>query len=184
MEISLSYFGDLIYTIPTVLFVYSFREWVKSKIQVITEGREMENFLNSVDLLALVCAFFSFIGWGSFLRYRNKDSFISYLFAQIAFLFLIMATIVYAKLKGLEKGGYSYYFIQTLITTAWVGFFVNWIPLPPFDASYFYLKNLLDIRPVVLFLWVYKIFVTVGLVLFFELPPLFQGKFLLKWAGF
>ncbi|MCS6984958.1 MAG: hypothetical protein NZM25_07550 [Leptospiraceae bacterium] len=186
MELSLDFLGELAYTLPAALLIYLLREAVKNRALALSEGKEEENPFISLDLTALAAAVFTQVGWGSFLRYRQKHNFLSYGVAQLSFLVVILLVVVYARLKGISPESFTSFFLQTLISMAWAGFVCNLVPIPPFDAAYFYLQPLLELRGFATFMQIYKAFFSLLVIVLYPQQHLYrflEGRFFWSWAG-
>ncbi len=183
MEISLAQFGHVLFYAPAGLLVYLSREWVRSSLAQKLNGEESGDIILETDLFALVCWSFSGIGWGSFCRPARRDTLLTFMVAQLWFLALIAISIFYSRAKGLEAETFMATFFSAVIFISWTGFWLNWIPLPPFDAAGFYLKPLYAVRFISVAIAIWKVAIVIFFTVAVRLPEFFRGKFLLSWAG-
>ena len=103
-------------------------------------GKVKNPFL-SFDLWAFIVLVFSGYSWGGLITKEKKDSVISFIIAQLWFVIIAFIAFVFLQTKGLNKNSYMYIFLLELIKACWMLHLVNYIPIPPFDASFFYAQK-------------------------------------------
>ncbi|MCB1147427.1 MAG: hypothetical protein KDK38_11530 [Leptospiraceae bacterium] len=138
LESLLAKLGFLIYTIPAaILLMYShefFRNFLFKNLSAI-ESDQASSWIDPVALAAL--SFFG-VSYSGMCQSGRKDNFITFLASQVFFPCFILLIALYAYLKQPVSGSYLYSFLQSSISQASALFLWNFIPLPPFDASFFF----------------------------------------------
>lgn len=138
LELSLLSLGEMIYTIPAGFFIYFSRSVFHEMLQNRILGEEKEHVWESIDIFALGVFFIYGISWGGMLRWGKRKSFLLYVFSQFFYLILIALSIIYFQLKNPVEGSYLFYFSIKIVQYLIGLFLLNFIPLPPFDASMLY----------------------------------------------
>jgi len=141
-------FGMLIYTFPAVMILLVGREWylynTMSKMGFFVEshytGKTKNPFL-TFDLWAFVVLAVGGASWGGLISKGKKDTLSSFIVAQTWFIIIIIVAFIFLQTKDLNKSKYMYIFLIEIIKKSWVLHWMNYIPLPPFDASFFYAQK-------------------------------------------
>jgi|GEM_PF-1881727 len=141
-------FGMFIYSIPAALILFIGREWylfsVMSKMGVFMESHyrgKTKNPLLTFDLWAFVVFIFGGFSWGGLVNREKRDTAMSFILAQLWFFIIIAIAFVFLHSKGLSKSSYMYVFLIEIMKKSWLLLLVNFLPVPPFDGSFFYAQK-------------------------------------------
>lgn len=176
----------VIYSIPAAVVLLIGRDWylfnVMSKMGVFTDthytGKSKNPFL-TFDLWAFCVLCFGSFSWGGLINRGKKDSVISFIFGQLWFVLMIIIAFVFLNAKDLNKTSYMYIFFMEIIKKSWVLHLVNYIPIPPFDASFFYAQRA-DLHKVVI---LSKMVMTMFIFFFPITNDFISGQSFLKFIG-
>ena len=179
-------FGMLIYILPAALILLIGREWylfsVMSKLGVFSETHYTEKTKNpflTFDLWSFITLIFGGYAWGGLINREKNDTIVSFIFAQLWFVLCIIIAFIFLQAKDLEKTSYMHMFLLEIIKKSWVLHLFNYLPIPPFDGSFFYMQKR-NMHSVTI---VSKIAMTV-FILFFPLKNDFlSGQSFLKLIG-
>ena len=140
MQVTLTQVGELIYTVPAALVVLGSREWVRNGILTRLHREDPQEFPVYIEPLALGTLIVTQSCWGGLNQRYRRDNWLSFLLSQGWLYVLFALSLVYFDVKDLEKETYLYSFIGYVAIMSWATALVNWLPLPPFDASFFYFQ--------------------------------------------
>jgi hypothetical protein len=176
----------LIYSVPAAFILLIGREWflfnVMSKMGVFTDAHyaaKTQNPFLTFDLWALMVLVFGGYSWGGLIKKEKRDTIISFIFAQLWFVIIMIIAFIFLQAKDLSKSSYAYIFLIEIIKKGWMVHMVNYIPLPPFDASFFYAQKS-KMENIVL---VSKIIATICIMLFPVYNDFLSGQSLIKKLG-
>lgn len=99
------------------------------------------------------------VSWGGLLQSHKgrRDTFLTFFLSQLLYLALLLIIYIYLFLNNPEIETFRYNFLHYTCKACYVLFIVNLIPLPPFDASFFYLQNFLQYKPIYFILILFKV---------------------------
>lgn len=145
MEVTLEELGALIYTGPSILIIFllreGFRNWLFNRITRHETGQHAAAF---IDPLALGTGILWGISWGGINQKNRHDNAITFIFSQLLFYGMILVAVIYYHLKLPADGTYLQMIITYFVIINWNLALVNWLPVPPFDASYFIMQRLYE----------------------------------------
>ncbi|MDH4262102.1 MAG: hypothetical protein OEV78_03550 [Spirochaetia bacterium] len=185
-EYLFSKFGMFIYTIPSAMILMIGREWylysVISKMGIFADVHYTRNTRNpflSFDLWGFLVLIFGGYSWGGLIKNEKRDTIVSFVFAQLWFIVIIVIAAVFLHAKGLSRNSYIFIFLIEIIKMSWIIHLINYIPLPPFDASFFYTQKS-GMNMIVL---VSKLIATALIIFFPVYNDFLSGQSLIKLLG-
>ena len=135
----------LYYSIPSAFIVLLFREWFRnlclSKLLITKPTKVNHSSLVMIDPFACICMSFGYFSWGGSLQRNRDENFQTIVSSQVALVILFFILKIYYIIKQPTQGSYIFYFCQIMSMQIGLTFFINFIPLPPFDFSTLYIKN-------------------------------------------
>ncbi len=147
MYFSLDFLGALIFSVPAALVVMLGREWFILQFRgAIPESNLWEkgavNPFTRIDLWALFLLSLWGMSWGGLIQKGRKETTLTFILAQVWFVLVWLLVFIYYKLNHPIEESYLHYFLQEIMRQAWTLHLVNYLPLPPFDGSFFYAPKL------------------------------------------
>ena len=142
MNISFESLGDLIYMMPASALVYITREWFRNFVLSKLNSEENNLPLAYIDPLALVTLGTFGLSWGGIATPDRRDNLASYVASQLWYALAVGLLVLYFHFHGPEPGSFLQMLIIYMIKFCWVLFLLNFIPLPPFDGSFFYMQKI------------------------------------------
>ncbi len=130
----------LMISFPAALAVYTGREIFRNYLLHSLTGKRQNHPLYYLDIWAVGTAALFPLSWGGMVHRERMDNRLSYLLSQIFFALIVAALFVYFLLKGNHVAGYVYELLRYAMQLSYTLFLINFIPLPPFDASYLFVK--------------------------------------------
>lgn len=172
--------GYLLYTLPVAVLILLSREAFRNFLLSRLTKDETYPAAYYVDIFAVISLALTGGGWGGLLHRKRRDFLLTFLLSQVWLILLVGLGVLYWYLKRPDAGSYVSFFTIAFVKQCWVLFFLNFIPIPPFDAAYFYFQPMSGGKLTPLLLSLMK---TVTILLFLTLPwkPAFlAADFLVK----
>lgn len=183
MTVSLDILGGLIFSVPAALLVLLGREFFILQFRgAIPESNLWQkgsvNALTRVDLWSFFLVSLWGFGWGGLVQKGRKETMLTFILAQLWFVLIAVIVIIYVKLNHPVEGGYIYLLMHEVLRQAWTLHLINYIPIPPFDASVFYVPNInQNIR------YALKIIVTILLIFGVSENSFINGLDFVNWLN-
>lgn len=159
--------GYLLYTLPVALLVLLSREAFRNFLLSRLAKEETYPAAYYVDIFSVVSLALTGGGWGGLLHRKRRDTLLTFSLSQFWLLMLVGLGVLYWYLKKPDAGSYVSFFTLTFVKQCWVLFFINFIPLPPFDAAYFYFQPMSGGKLTPL---LHSLMKTIAILLFLTLP--------------
>ena len=134
--------GLLVYTLPATFLILLLREVFRNFLFNRIFNIKTNHPLYYIDPIALVTTAFFGFSWSGAINYERKDNIITFLASQIFFIIFMLLSIVYFYSQHPIESLYWLNFLQALVKTSWCMAIVNFIPVLPFDGSFFYAVKL------------------------------------------
>ncbi|MDH5719229.1 MAG: hypothetical protein OEZ13_01280 [Spirochaetia bacterium] len=147
LEISLNEYGALFFAIPAYIIITVIREWMRDQlIMSLGEGLSGEKKQKippfwHIDIFAVCAMGIWGISWGGLLQRKERDTPLTFFISQIYYFLFGFVIAVFYHLKVPEEGGYTWHILREMVRQCWILGILNFIPLPPFDASFFYMNK-------------------------------------------
>ncbi|MDH4200359.1 MAG: hypothetical protein OEV66_08280 [Spirochaetia bacterium] len=179
--------GMFVIAIPAAIIVLIGREWflleLMSRLGIFVEthysARQTKNPLLTFDVWAFIVLCFSGYSWGGFIVKNKKDTISSYIFGQLWFIMVMLIAFIFLHAKDISKTSYMYLILIDILKKSWSLHLLNYLPLPPFDASFFYMQ-----KPALKkFGAIFKIIATIVIIFFPATNDFITGESFLLWAG-
>lgn len=187
LVLNLDKIGILALSLPAAAIILLGREWfllnMISRLGIFIETHyhpKNKNPFLTFDLWAFILVSFWGYSWGGLISRNKKDTFITFIFAQLWFVMIIILSVIFLHAKDLGKDQYTYMLFIVLIKKSWTLHLVNYIPIPPFDASFFYAQKPAMTKVNIIL----KILVTCAIILIPLSNDFISGESFLKWVGF
>jgi len=145
-ELSLSGLDILFYSVPASLILLLTREWfvgtVVEKMGFVSHAgsEERVNPFLRFDLWAFAMLSYWGVAWGGTIQKNRDNNLISFILYQLWFVVIFTVVFLFLKFKQYENVGFTYYMLKEMLRQAWTLHLLNYIPLPPFDGSFFYMR--------------------------------------------
>ncbi|MES0488667.1 MAG: hypothetical protein ABUK01_01665 [Leptospirales bacterium] len=143
--------GNAIVSIGVAFILFAGKEWfvaaMSNTMSLAKEWRykKLSEVIVRIDVWALAVFSLWGVAWGGLVNRERKSFLTLFILSQLWFLLMIGFGLLYYSLKNPEVGSYIDLFVRRLISGAWTLHLVNYIFIPPFDASFFYMhKKLLQ----------------------------------------
>jgi len=139
--------GNTLVSIGVGFILFGGKEWfvaaMSNTMSLPKEWRykKFSEIIVRIDIWALATFSLWGVAWGGLIRRERKPFLLLFVLSQLWFIFMMIFGLVYYGLKNPEMGSYVDIFIRRLISGAWTIHLVNYIPIPPFDSSFFYMHK-------------------------------------------
>lgn len=186
VKFDLSQMGLIALSLPASFIVMMGREWFISRVtqktglMAASSDHKEPNVLLNTDLWAFSLLCFFGVSWGGIVSDRKKHNFLIFVIGQLWLIIAIAVSLVFLHAKNLLPTDYMYFLFVDIIKKSWLLHLLNYIPIPPFDLSFFYISNSDILKKVTLAL---KIVLTVVIVLFPIHNSFITGESFLRWVG-
>jgi len=131
-------------TIPVSLAILIGREWFIISVQGIfgknlaVKTNQHESLLEKVDIWALGLLIYAGVSWSGLTKKGKIPTAFQFALSQIWFIIVALVIFIYYKLKNPEPDSVVLIVIEDILRKCWSLHILAYIPLPPFDASFFY----------------------------------------------
>jgi len=142
MGVLFSSLGYLVYTLPAAFLVFLLRETVRSIVYQKIGYRVEYNPVYYVDIIAVSCLSLFGISWGGIIHEDREDNWITMLIAQLVYLALFFLIFIYLRLNNPSSTSNAFIVLTTMAKQCYVLFIINFLPIVPFDFSFFYMQKL------------------------------------------
>ena len=137
-------FQWLYYSLPSAFVILYFREFFRfffiNKLSISHKKIKGQSPILMIDPVACLCLGFAYFSWGGSLQKKREETLVTFFSTQLSLVILFILLKSYYYLKDPVEGTYVFYFLRIMSVQIGLTFFINFIPLPPFDFSSLYLK--------------------------------------------
>lgn len=141
MEISLAPFGALVYTLPAAAIIFFSREAVRNSLFRKIAPEETPPAFYFVDILGLFLAAYASVSWGGLVQKNRRDNLLTFLASQLWLLLILIVSMLYLNINHPPVGSYTHNFFYATAQISELMLYLNFIPFPGLDASFFYTQN-------------------------------------------
>ncbi|RME92902.1 MAG: hypothetical protein D6767_02185 [Candidatus Hydrogenedentota bacterium] len=153
MEISLAPLGPLLYTLPAAFIIYFSRELIRNKLFSVLGVDELKSPFYYMDAFGMLVAAYTGAGWGGLIQKERRDNAGTFFVSQLWYVVLFFLAYLYYSMNQNTASAYTKNFLISIMKLCEILFYINWIPFPGLDASFFYTQNKMGFK----LAWVGKI---------------------------
>ena len=174
-------FDHTLYFLIAGFLIFLLREAFRNYIFRNTGNSESDNPLSYIDPIGLGLLGLYGLSWGGITSIRRKDNIVTYIASEVFFLVLMLSAVGYYKIHAPFTIIEWKIFIVSIVKLNWALFILNCVPIPPFDASFFYTQNLGKVN--IIIQTVFKVIVVILTVLGYINVDILGTNFVLDFFG-